>query len=506
MNISNAVSESARSAVVGYKITKGNFALSTPNLPQRIAILSEANTDHQTGLDLTPFQANSVSDVAARLGAGSPGYLAMRILTPLQGGGLSGIPIWIYPVASASGATATVSSITIGSTAQLNATHIIRIAGRESLDGQSYSVNILKNDAPPAICAKYVAAINAVYGSPVIATIVTGNILTLTSKVKGTASVFKVYVNVNGNTAGVTYSIVTVAGTLTGDVATALGKFQGDWNTIVINPYNDATTLSLLESINGRPDPVNPTGRYSAITFKPFISFYSVQDSDPMSGEATDIATRLNDCTNVFCPAPNTFITPIEVAANVAVLVAQTAQNTPNLDVNDMAYPDAPVYGALGSFYDYNYRDSCVKAGISTVDMSGSDLIVKDLVTTYNPTDEITPQFKYVRNLMLDWNIRYGYRLLEQVNVINHTLVPDGTVVIAENTISPAQWKGILHSMFDDLADRGLIADASFSKDSLTVGISQSNPDRFETFFRYKRTGIARICSTTAEAGFYYGV
>jgi phage tail sheath gpL-like len=431
----------------------------------------------------------------------------MRILTPLQGGGLSGIPIWIYPVARASGATESTVGISMTSTMLSNATHTLRIAGRDGVDGQSYEVSLLKGDNPPACVVKYLNAINSVYGSPVIASTV-GNsaLLTLTSKVKGTSSVFNVTVDVNGNTGGQTYSITNTPGTLTGTVSDALTKFQGDWNTIVINPYNDATTLSLLESINGRPDPVNPTGRYSAITFKPFISFYSVQDSDPMSGEATDIATRLNDCTNVFCPAPNTFITPIEVAANVAVLVAQTAQNTPNLDVNDMAYPDAPVYGALGSFYDYNYRDSCVKAGISTVDMSGSDLIVKDLVTTYNPTDEITPQFKYVRNLMLDWNIRYGYRLLEQVNVINHTLVPDGTVVIAENTISPAQWKGILHSMFDDLADRGLIADASFSKDSLTVGISQSNPDRFETFFRYKRTGIARICSTTAEAGFYYGV
>jgi phage tail sheath gpL-like len=197
---------------------------------------------------------------------------------------------------------------------------------------------------------------------------------------------------------------------------------------------------------------------------------------------------------------------PVEVAANVAMLVATIAQNSPNIDVNDKAYPDAIVDAiGIGNYHDYEYRDEAVKKGLSTVDFVGGDIVIKDLVTTYNPLDEVTPQFKYVRNLMLDWNIRYAYKLLEQVHVVNHTLVPDGTIVSAGNTISPAQWKGILHKMFESLADRGLIADADFSKQSLLVNISSTNPDRFETFFRYKRTGIARICSTTAEAGFYYG-
>lgn len=503
MSISNAVSESARSAVVGYKITKGNYALSTPNLPQRIAILSEANTDKQAGISLDPFQANSASDVVARMGAGSPAYMAMRILQPLTGGGLSGIPVWIYPVATAVGAAAQVLTYTITGTATANATHTLSIAGRSSLDGQQYAVNIVKGDTPTIIVGKYIAMINSIYGCPIIASGTTT--LILTTRWKGTSANIRFYINIE-NTAGITYSSTSVECSVTGDVAGALAKFESNWNTIVINPYgDDSAVLDTLELVNGRPDPVNPTGRYGAIVFKPFIALFAMGYADPFEG-LDNIAARMNDCTNVYCPAPNSAITNIEICANVALLVAQIAQNSPNLDVNNQPYPDAPVVGALGNYSDYAYRDACVKAGISTVDMSGSDLIIKDLITTYHPVDEITPQFKYVRNLMLDWNVRYAYRMLEQVNVVNHTLVPDGTVVSAESTISPAQWKGILHSMFDDLANRGLIADASFSKDSLTVGISSSNPDRFETFFRYKRTGIARICSTTAEAGFYYGV
>lgn len=507
MNISDAVSESARSAVVGYKITKGDYSLSSPNLPMRIAILSEANSDKITGLSLDPFQAISAKQVADKLGAGSPAYMAMRILRPIQGGGLSGIPTIIYPISTDVTSTATVATITVvGAAATKSAKHSLIIAGRSSLDGQSYSVNITKSDTPTMIAQKYVAAINAVYGCPVIAAISeTAGMFTLTSKWKGKSSVLECRIETNDEDAGVTYTVNSVAGTETkSNIADALAKFENDWNTIVIHSYNDSDTLDLLESVNGRPDPDNPTGRYQGIVFKPFVAFFSKNTTDPVKDMV--VSGRISECTNVYCPAPNVKLLPIEVTANVARLVAQIAQDSPNIDVNDQAYPDAAIDATgIGNYSGYEYRDEAVKAGLSTVDYQGGDIVIKDLVTTYNPADEVTPQYKYVRNLLLDWNIRYAYKLLEQVHVVNHTLVPDGTVVSADKTISPAQWKGILHGMFDDLEDRGLIADAQFSKDSLTVAISSSNPDRFETFFRYKRTGIARICSTTAEAGFYYG-
>ena len=56
-----------------------------------------------------------------------------------------------------------------------------------------------------------------------------------------------------------------------------------------------------------------------------------------------------------------------------------------------------------------------------------------------------------------------------------------------------------------DLSSRGLIVDTDFSTESTTVGISSTNPDRFETFFGYKRSGFGRVISTTAEAGFNFG-
>jgi phage tail sheath gpL-like len=493
--------------VVGYKITKGNYSPSTPNLPQRIAILSEPCTANASGLDTTPFQATSTITIADRLGAGSSAYLAYNILSPRTGGGVDGIPIWVYPVTPASGATATVTTLTITGTATKSATHYPVIQGVQSYDGQSYAISVISGDTPTTIAAKLIASINSVYGSSVIASTGGTGIVTLTSVSKGISSVFTTRVELNGVSAGLTYSVTTVAGTLIGDVATALANFENNWNTIVINPYGaESTILNALESVNGKPDPVSPTGRYSAIVFKPFVAFYSAQSTDPLTDFGTDIAARINQCTNSYVPAPNVFQHPVEVAASAARVVALLGQSTPNLDALGQALPGIYVDAQkIGNLADWSYRDSCVKAGISTVDYVGGQLIIKDLVTTYHPDDEVYPQFAYVRNLILDWNVRYSYRLLEAVHVVGFTLIPDGQSTHAEKTVTPSQWKGVMYSMFADLADRALLADVSFSKDSATVQISSTNPDRFESFFRYKRTGTARIASTTAEAGFYYG-
>jgi len=150
-------------------------------------------------------------------------------------------------------------------------------------------------------------------------------------------------------------------------------------------------------------------------------------------------------------------------------------------------------------------RDAFVKKGLSTAKLVSGSYEIQDFVTTYHPQGEPVPQFRYCRNLMLDFNVRYGYYLLELINVVDKTIAGDNDPVAVSGVIKPKAWKAILFTYADDLVARALITDASFMQDSLIVGLSTSNPDRLETFFRYKRTAIARISSTTAEAGFNFG-
>jgi len=216
---------------------------------------------------------------------------------------------------------------------------------------------------------------------------------------------------------------------------------------------------------------------------------------------------RKNEVTNVVCPAPLSSGFDMEAAANTALLTARTAQDTPHLDVNAQSYPDmpVPVSGNIGSMSGYNFRDSVVKKGCSTVDLISDRYQIQDLVTTYHPDGEVPPQFRYFRNLMLDFNVRFGYFLLEEINVRDHVIASDNDIVNASKVIKPKMWKQVLDKYAEKLGLRGLISDVDFMKDSIIVGISTSNPDRLDTSFKYKRSGTARISSTTAEAGFNFG-
>lgn len=500
---SDAVTLDRISRIVGYKIKSGNFAESSPNLPQRLAVLAEANEANQSGLDLTPTQITSAKQAGDKYGYGSPAYIMARILFPNQGGGVGSIPVFFYPQAKASGAAAKVMSVVVAGTATANGTHTLVIAGRRGVDGSFYDVNIVKGDTPTIIAGKVRDAINAVLGAPSSATAATDTVTTTAKWAGLTSNDITITVDDNGNNLGVTYTVATItAGSGTPTVTTALNLTGNNWNTFVINSYGAVTnTMDELEAFNGIPDPTNPTGRYSSTKMKPFIALTGSVADDPSS--VTD--ARLNNVTIAICPAPLSKGLPMEAAANMAVLATVVAQNNPNLDVAGQAYPDMPTPTVIGSMASDVSRDAIVKKGCSTVDLVSGVYVVQDFVTTYHKVGEVPPQFRWVRNLMIDFNVRYGYFLLEQTHVVDHSIAADADIVSAQKVIKPKQWIQLLNGFADDLAKRALVVDAEFMKNSITVNLSTTNPDRLETFFRYKRSGFARILSTTAEAGFNFG-
>ncbi len=500
---SDAVGLERISKTVGYKITKGDFSETTQNLPQRIVVLGEANTANQANLDTDPWLATSARAAGERYGYGSPIYLNMRILRPVSGSGVGGIPILVIPQEEPEGATEKIFEITPTGTATGNGTHTIVIGGRTNVDGGSYDININTGDTPDVIAGKIQDAINSVIGSPVIADEI-GYSATLTSKWKGlTAELLTVSVDVNDNDLGITYVVESnQAGSGTPSVQAALETFGNEWNTIVVNSYGTHDgTMGLLEAFNGIPDPENPTGRYTGIIMKPFIALTGSVAEDPSN--ITD--TRKVDVTIAICPAPLSAGLPMEAAANMCVLFARQTQDTPHLDVSGRSYPDMPTPLEIGVMNDSNERDIIVKKGCSTVQLIGGKYQVMDFVTTYHPDGEIVPQFRFCRNLVIDFNIRFGYYLLEQTHVVDHVIAADNDIVNASKFIKPKQWKSILRDYAVDVSNRALASDIPFMQNSITTGLSTSNPDRLETFFRYKRSSYARVSSTTAEAGFNFG-
>ena len=107
---------------------------------------------------------------------------------------------------------------------------------------------------------------------------------------------------------------------------------------------------------------------------------------------------------------------------------------------------------------------------------------------------------------MLDFNVRFGYFLLEKIHVVDHAIADNNQPLNVGDVIKPKQWKQVIDVYAADLGLRNLIIKVAFMQDSITVGTSGTNPDRLETFFRYKRSPYVRIASTTAEAGFSFGL
>lgn len=491
------------SSIIGYKITKGDFKESSPNLPMRIAILAEANTSSQSVLSTDPVEITSARQAGVMFGFGSPIYLIMRILRPVSGGVVGGIPTVVYPQAEPSGATPKVIKVTITGTATGNGTHTAVIAGRYAMDGVNYDFNVNSGDAPTAIAAKMSDSINNVLGCPFTASAAAG-VVTLTSKWAGlTANPIGCFIDSNNAGLGITYAVANEsAGSGTPSISASLQKFGAEWNTIVINSYGaEAAIMNALEQFNGRPDPEMPTGRYSGTIMKPFIALTGSTLENPTT--ITD--PRREDCTIAICPAPLSPGLGMEAAANMGALFSRVCQDTPHLDVQEMQYPDMPAPKVIGEMSEYDNRDSIVKKGCSTVMLRSGGYVIIDFVTTYHPTGEEPPQFRYCRNLVLDWNVRFAYYLQERIYVIAHAIAGDNDTVSVQKVIKPKQWKGVVKQLFADLANKGLIVDTAFSEGSMTVGIDSTNPDRLNTFFRYKRSGFCRISSTTAEAGFNFG-
>lgn len=500
---SDAIALNRVSRVTGYVVKKGNFSKNSPNLPQRIAIFAEANIDNQTDLDTDAKEITSAKQAGELYGYGSPIHMIMRILRPFSSEGVGGIPTVVYPQAEAVGSAAKIIQVDVTGTPERNGTHYLKIAGRDGIDGALYALNITTDDTASTIHQKIEDAINNVLACPMEATS-TDYEATLTSKWKGlTANALSVEIDTGDDDLGLTYAVSnTQAGSGTPSIDDALAQFGNNWNTVVINSYGTVSAiLDVLEAFNGIALDENPTGRYSGIIWKPFVALTGSVADDPTN--VTD--DREEEMTVAICPAPNSAGLQFEAAANMCRLFAVTAQNNPHLDVAGQSYPDMPTPSSIGSMADYESRDSFVKKGCSTIDLISDKYVVQDFVTTYHPDGENVPQFRYCRNIMIDMNVRFGYFVLEQTYVVDHAIANDNDIVSAQKVVKPKMWKANLDDYAKDLTVRALTVDAAFMTDSIEVSLSSSNPDRFETFFRYKRSGFVRQAATTAEAGFNYG-
>ncbi|MDA3816932.1 MAG: hypothetical protein PF486_06105 [Prolixibacteraceae bacterium] len=511
MATSTAISDSIRTRAVGYQVLNQVFNPQTTNLPMRIALFGEANTANEAELDTTPFQPTSVKEIGDKYGYGSPLFQMGRILLPIFGGGVGAIPLVIYPQGYSVGATSTeiVLGVTAAAGATKTKTHTLFINGRDNIDGKRFDFTVAIDDTTDEIGQKIADTINNVLYAPCTAVAGVAGAVTVTSKWEGlTSAQLDISFETNGDSAGVVYAETSrTDGAETPDISGALNYFGNEWNTLVINPYSVESVLEILETANGTPE--STTGRYVTTLFKPFVSFFgSTEDDKTTLTTLTNADARKDQVTNALCPAPKSLGFDYEAAANMCVLVADIANDSPHLGVGGMSYPDMPVPsdGLIGDMATLINRNFCMTRGCSTVLLQNGKYTVQDLVTTFFPDGVVSPKFQFVRDLILDWNIGYNWKIIVIRDIQDKTLVGDKTPKRVDSTISPKQIKALLIGMINNTELNALVTDVQFTKDSIVISINSSNPARLDIFFKYKRTSTANQVSTDAAVDFSYNL
>lgn len=514
MAISTAVGLDRRSTIIGYQLAAGNFASTTPFLPQSILVIGQANSDKISGLTANEIvRLNTVKEVGDMYGYGSPMHRVMRILKPNGSDGVGGIPVF-FGVQDDSGLTASTKEITITGTATGASELEIMIGGRTFIDGKSLTVNIAVGDTPDVIMGNIRDAINNCTSCEYSATFVSGTDtkVTCTSKFKGLNSNVSMALTLKSAGSGVTIATTVAAGSGVATVTSTLDNIGDRWIPMVINTYSAVSTavLSELQIYNGMPgDP--STGRYSGTIMKPFVAFTGVCSQAEINAWTGFAGGALNQNTNSAAPAFGSAGSCYEAAANVALLESVLANNNPSLDVIEKTMIDMPAPSVMSlANPTYDQRDIYLKAGLSTCvfDASVSAYRIKDLITTYRVETEVEPSFRWVRDVYIDFNLKFAYYLVQETQVIGKVIIADNQAIPsanAGNVINTKVFKSLVLDLIDDMISKGLITDRDFTKASLQVEIDSTNPNRFNCRFDYKRTGIARISSTNVLAGHFFG-
>lgn len=466
-------------------------------LPQHIAIIAQGNTDANGDYPLTPWAATGAAAGGARYGYGSPIHQALRQIFPSNGQGVGTIRVTVLPLNDDVAGVAAAGTITPSGAATGVATYFVEIAGILSAPFTTAS-----GDNVATLCDKIVAAVNAILEMPVVA----GDGATevdITAKWKG-ASGNDLTVRVldeNGEVplSGLTFTVVQpVDGATDPSVAPALAMIGGDWVTLVVNALGPGNTTALgLISDKGEE-------RWGQTVRKPFVSLVGNPEASVATATSGTDARPL-DRVNAQVVAPGSVHLPVQIAAAHAREIAKIANDNPPTDYGGRVLRGL-LPGADADQWDYAERDLAVGNGSSTVEVKDGSIRISDVVTSYHPTGEVPPAYRYVVDIVRLQNVIYNFDLEFTKQEWNGApLIPDGQPTTNANARTPRAAKARACSILDALGLAAIISDPATAKKNTTASIDGGNPKRLNLSTTVQLSGNTNVLSVDLNFGFYFG-
>ena len=316
-----------------------------------------------------------------------------------------------------------------------------------------------------------------------------------------TAGDVTINVLTNGNAAGLSYAIAeTQAASGSPSIDASLALFANDWFTLVGSSYNIniGSIITSILAYNGNAN--DKTGQYNPIIMKPAIYIIGdTVDSNTTSPDTVITAALLNEMSIAVASEPNSYGLPMDAMTNYLVNFANVSNDTPNIDIQDMPLLDAPLCSANPSqSSNYTLRNALVELGMSTVIYNNGVYYPQDFVTTYAPVGEFTPTYRYPRDLIIDFNIRYKAGNVLNVVAKNKQIAEDNAIITVANVCKPKDVVSAFVALAKSLESTGFIDSAAYMISTLSVSINPTNKNRFDISFSYDRSGVVRIISSVA--------
>lgn len=460
-------------------------------LPQRIAVIGQGNTAAVYSNDKQVV--TSALQAGQLYGFGSPIYLAVLQLLPVNGDGVGSIPVTVYPLDDDGAGVVSTGDITPSGAPTATASIKVRV---NNIDSEEFVID--DADTVATIVTAMTNAINAVLAMPIIAVDGTTKV-DFTSKWKGT-SANDIFVEIVESTdPGIDFTIVqAVGGLVNPDVQDALDLFGDIWETLVLNCMDiaDTTTLGLYSTFG--------EGRWGQLVKKPLVVFTGNLATTVAAAIAVPDA-RKTDRTNAQLVAPGSVDLPFVSAARQLARIVVLANNNPP---HDYGSQDATglTPGADGVQWNYAERDQAVKAGSSTIEVKDGVINLSDTITFYHPDGDLTPAYRYVVDIIKLMNIIFNLNLIfATAEWDGAPLIPDDQPTTNPAAKQPKSAVAAVATMLDSLGLSAIISDPETAKQATVASINGANPKRLDVETTVQLSGNVSIISIDLNFGFFFG-
>lgn len=486
------VEASAVARVVGIETTFRNLRGGrVVLLPQRVALIGQGST--ASVYDTVKAQYTSALEVAQAYGFGSPLHLAALQFFPVNGDGIGGIPLTVYPLEDDGAGVVAAGDITPSGVATAAGSFRVVI---NNIQSEAF---LIPDEAVVAdIVTLITAAITATLNLPMTAVDDTTKV-DLTSKWKG-ASANDLVVSIIGPTdIGITFAFTQPTGGATNpDIAAAIAQVGNVWETVFLNCLDiaDTTTLDLYAAFG--------EGRWGALVKKPMMVFTG--NTEAVVATAITVPdARGTDRTNVQLVAPGSDDLPFVVAARQLARIVVLANNNPPHDYgSQLATGLTP--GLDGEQWTYPQRQIAVLGGSSTIEVKDGVVNLSDTVTMYHPDGDPTPAYRYVVDVVRLQNIVFNLDLIFAASDWNGApLIPDNQATTNRAAKKPSMAKAAIAAMIDSFALAAIVSDPEAIKATITANISAENPKRLDASVQVFLSGNTNIISIDLFFGFFFG-